>query len=102
MHIFFVTHWEAVFVSFLSTLESFVFYRRHPLGSSTISNVLHGIFFYNIDVPTFKIEIVRTVILDTTKILLLKDPQLFGDCICPRLQVERENGERAVMAPLQS
>jgi hypothetical protein len=53
------------------------------------------------DVPTFKIEIVKTVILDIAKILRLKDPQLFGDWICPRLQVERESGEYIVMVPSQ-
>jgi hypothetical protein len=39
--------------------------------------------------------------LDTAKILLVKDPQLFGDWICLRLQVEPENWELTVMAPLQ-
>jgi hypothetical protein len=48
-------------------------------------------YFHSIDVPTFKIEIVKAVILDTAKILLVKDPQLFGDWICLRLQVEPEN-----------
>ena len=58
-------------------------------------------YFHSIDVPTFKIEIVKTVILDTAKILRLKDPQVFGNWICPHRQMERENGELTVMAPLQ-
>jgi hypothetical protein len=39
-----VTHCETVFISFLSTIESFAFYRRRPLGSSTISHALQIIF----------------------------------------------------------
>jgi len=49
----------------------------------------------------FKIEIVKTVILDTAKILRLNVPQLFGDWICLHLQVERESGEFTVRVPLQ-
>jgi len=43
-HLLSVMQWEAVFISFLSNLGLFDFYRRHPLGSTTISNVLQIIF----------------------------------------------------------